>query len=157
MDIIFFRVSSRSRSTSSRSAAASAPRLSGSEFWSRLRSPSVSRRSRLSPASMDQENSHLTSGLRSKSSSRVGPLSVLTPSSANSRRFGQELNTRDCRQDRLVKIKCLRLKEDKSKEEIEIEVPEAVFENLEDNSSPKSLSSKRSTNLLSYFGKGLNK
>ena len=150
---MFFRVSSRSRSTSSRSAAASAPRLSGSEFWSRLRSPSVSRRSRLSPGD-DQENS--LASLRSKSSSRVGPLSVLAPP-ANSRRFGQELNTRDCRQDRLVKIKCLRLKEDKSKEEIEIEVPEAVFENLEDNSSPKSLSSKRSTNLLSYFGKGLNK
>ena len=130
----------------------STPRLSGSEFWSRLRSPSVSRRSRLSPAS-DQENSL---SLRSKSSSRVGVRAVIAPPST-SRRFGQELNTRDCRQDRLVKIKCLRLKEDKSKEEIEIEVPEAVFENFEDKSSPKSLSTKRSTNLLSYFGKGLNK
>ena len=113
----------------------------------------MSRRSGLSPGD-DQENSPLS--LRSKSSSRVGPLSALAPPNS-ARRFGQELNTRDCRQDRLVKIKCLRLKEDKSKEEIEIEVPEAVFENLEDNSSPKSLSSKRSTNLLSYFGRGLNK
>ena len=144
---------SRSRS-SSRMTGAPTPRLSGSEFWSRLRSPSVSRRSRLSPA-VDQENSHNHS-LRSKSSSRVGARSVLAPES-NSRRFGQELNTRDCRQDKLVKIKCLRLKEDKSREEIEIEVPEAVFENLEDNHSPQSLSSKRGTNLLSYFGKGLNK
>merc|ERR1719367_2621551 len=108
---------------------------------------------------MDQENQQQQkNSYRSKSLSRVGlGLSVaLSPSSTSlsSRRFGQEIN-KDPNYDKLVKIKCLRIKEDRSREEIEIEVPEAVFENLEDNSSEssKAISKKKSTKILSYFGK----
>jgi len=46
------------------------------------------------------------------------------------RRFGQEINKET---EKLVKIKCLRLKEDRSREEIEIEVPKSVYVNIEDN------------------------
>ena len=86
----------------------------------------------------------------------LGLSAALSPSSTSisTRRFGQEIN-KDPNYDKLVKIKCLRIKEDRSREEIEIEVPEAVFENLEDNSSEssKANSKKKSAKLLSYFGK----
>ena len=142
----------RSRSSSRPPAQ---PRLSGSEFWSRLRSPSLARR----PRRPDQENSGDRGGgggwPRSKSSSRALASSASAPSLAvASRRFGAEVNRGE---DKLVRIRCVRLKEDRSQEEIDIELPEAVFHNLEDSSPHKSVANRRSTKLLSYFGKGLNK
>merc|ERR1712029_478903 len=91
-------IKSRSRSTSRNISNTS--KLGGSEFWSRLRSPSVARRSRMSPI-MDQENQQQKISYRSKSLSRVGlGLSVaLSPSLTN--------------YDKLVKIKCLRIKKDR--------------------------------------------
>ena len=143
-------LSPRSRS-SSRPAAQ--PRLSGSEFWSRLRSPSVARRARRP----DQENSGGGGGggPRSKSTSRALASSASASSLAvASRRFGAEVNRSE---DKVVRIRCVRLKEDRSQEEIDIELPEAVFHNLEDSSPHKSVANRRSTKLLSYFGKGANK
>ena len=139
-------LSPRSRSSSRPPAQ---PRLSGSEFWSRLRSPSVARRARRP----DQENSG--GGPRSKSTSRALASSASASSLAvASRRFGAEVNRGE---DKVVRIRCVRLKEDRSQEEIDIELPEAVFHNLEDSSPHKSVVNRRSTKLLSYFGKGANK
>ena len=143
-----FSIHSSPRSRSS-SRPAAQPRLSGSEFWSRLRSPSVARRARRP----DQENSG--GGPRSKSTSRALASSASASSLAvASRRFGAEVNRGE---DKVVRIRCVRLKEDRSQEEIDIELPEAVFHNLEDSSPHKSVANRRSTKLLSYFGRGANK
>ena len=107
-------LSQRSRSTT---------RVTSSEFWSRLRSPSTNRRA----PGREKEN-RIFPSKRSKSSARVGTLEV-TPSS--SRRFGLELNRSQA--EKTVKIKCLRMTEEKAQEEIEIEVPESIYVNLEDD------------------------
>ena len=66
---------------------------------------------------------------RSKSSARVDCL--LTPSTRRrSRHFGRELK---CQTEKLVKIKCVRMTEDKAQEEIEIEVPESIYVIMEDD------------------------
>ena len=100
----------------------------------------------------DQENSGGRGGPRSKSTSRA--LASSASLAVASRRFGAEVNRGE---DKVVRIRCVRLKEDRSQEEIDIELPEAVFHNLEDSSPHKSVANRRSTKLLSYFGKGANK
>jgi len=68
---------------------------------------------------------------RSKSAARVGTLDVTPSSSRRSRHFGREINRSQA--EKTVKIKCLRMTEDKGQEEIEIEVPESIYVNLEDD------------------------
>ena len=108
------------------------------DFWNRFRSPSCSRAGRSATKSPACSRRHGPPGgsVRSQSSVRseastisiqTGRAAQLTKTPRMSRRFsGHELS-----EEKMVKIKCLRLNEDKTKEEIEIEVPAAVYDNLE--------------------------
>ena len=88
---------------------------------------------------------------RSKSSARLGTVQ-LTPS--NSRRhFGREL--KGSHTEKTVKIKCLRMTEDKAQEEIEIEVPESIYVNMEDDGEPGwgEMGERWSRRIKGYFNK----
>lgn len=95
--------------------AGSVPRLclertgSTGEFWERLRSPEVGRR--------------VGGGLRE----RLGRATSLD--NVNMGRAG--MGGRQGGQERLVTIRCQRMGEDRSKEEVEIAVPESVYRNME--------------------------
>eukprot|EP00090_Calanus_glacialis_P037110 TRINITY_DN6361_c0_g1_i2.p1 TRINITY_DN6361_c0_g1~~TRINITY_DN6361_c0_g1_i2.p1 ORF type:complete len:228 (-),score=57.82 TRINITY_DN6361_c0_g1_i2:265-879(-) len=108
-------------------------------FWERFKSPASTRRSRTkSPFSEKFPSLRLKPGsdsnvsVRSKSSSRSDSSLISFSTGRNktprmSRRFsGLEQG------DKMVTIKCIRLTVDKNCEEIEIEVPEAVYDNLKE-------------------------
>ena len=113
-------------------------RDSSREFWSKLRSPSVVRRGGATPPVREKENHRLFLPRRSQSAARLGGggggLDINPANSRLSRHFGREINR--CPGEKLVKIKCVRLTEDKSQEEIEIEVPESIYVNMSDDSEP---------------------
>ena len=91
------------RSRSLAPPSSSSPSVS---LWTRLRSPSIRRKSKV------QFQAPTT-----------------TVSTRASRRFGKELSNGN----NLIKIKCLRLKDDKSQEEIEIDLPKTVLQNMENH------------------------
>ena len=70
-----------------------------------------------------------------------------------SRHFGREINR--CPAEKLVKIKCVRLTEDKAQEEIEIEVPESIYVNMSEDSEPgwSDVSEGWSRRIKGYFNK----
>jgi len=123
----------RSRNRSCSKSREVSKSINSKEFWNklRIRSPSESRsqQSQWMLPTNDKENLKVRTNMRSKSCQRfeLGN-SLISPTPI--RRFGQEINKET---EKLVKIKCLRLKEDRSREEIEIEVPKSVYVNIEDN------------------------
>ena len=145
--VTFPLLSQRSRSTR---------RDSSREFWSKLRSPSAARRgpTNLTPV-REKENHRLFLPRRSQSAARVGGggLDINPGNSRLARHFGRELNR--CPAEKLVKIKCVRLTEDKSQEEIEIEVPESIYVNMSDDSEPgwSDVSEGWSRRIKGYFNK----
>ena len=144
--VTFPLLSQRSRSTK---------RDSSREFWSKLRSPSAVRRGQTNPM-REKENSRVFLPRRSQSAARVGGGGGLDINPANSRlsrHFGREINR--CPAEKLVKIKCVRMTEDKSQEEIEIEVPESIYVNMSDDSEPgwSEVTDGWSRRLKGYFNK----
>jgi len=138
----------RSRSSSSVRNSLKARADNSPDFWERFKSPSSSRRSSAKSPVRGKENlpslrlkvgSSSNVSVRSKSSTRSDSSMVSIYTGRNktprmSRRFsGQEQS------QKMVIIKCLRLNGDKSCEEIEIEVPEAVYDNLEEEGCEEGL------------------
>ena len=140
--------------------ARSTKRDSSREFWSKLRSPSATRRGPTTPV-REKENNRVFHPRRSQSAARVGgggggggALVDINPGNSRlSRHFGREINR--CPAEKLVKIKCVRMTEDKSQEEIEIEVPESIYVNMSDDSEPgwSDVSEGWSRRIKGYFNK----
>ena len=103
----------------------------------------------------EKENQRLFPPRRSQSAARVGGggLDINPGNSRLSRHFGREINR--CPAEKLVKIKCVRLTEDKAQEEIEIEVPESIYVNMSDDSEPgwADVSEGWSRRIKGYFNK----
>ena len=105
------------------------------DFWQRFKSPSSSRRSRTkSPVSVTFSSLRLREGnSRSKSSTRSDTNSVISVSTKRDKtpKMSRRLSGQE-QAEKVVVIKCMRLNREKDYEEIEIELPEAVFDNLEE-------------------------
>jgi len=115
-------------------------------FWERFKSPSSTRRSRTKspnggtfPSLRLKPRSESNVSVRSKSSNRSDSSMISISLGRNktprmSRRFsGMEPS------EKMVTIKCIRLTVDKNCEEIEIQVPEAVYDNLEEEDEVEGL------------------
>ena len=107
----------------------------------------------------EKENNRVFQPRRSQSAARVGGggggggLDINPGNSRLSRHFGREINR--CPAEKLVKIKCVRMTEDKSQEEIEIEVPESIYVNMSDDSEPgwSDVTEGWSQRIKGYFNK----
>lgn len=108
-------------------------------FWERFKSPSSTRRSR-TKSPRGEKFSSLRLKPRSESNVSVrSKSSNMSDSSMISISLGRNKTPRMSRRfsgleqvEKMVTIKCIRLTVDKNCEEIEIEVPEAVYDNLEE-------------------------
>ena len=105
------------------------------DFWQRFKSPSPIRRSRTkSPVSMTFSSLRLKEGSsRSKSNLRSDTNSAVSVSTKRDKtpKMSRRLSGQE-QAEKVVTIKCMRLTREKKHEEIEIELPEAVFDNLEE-------------------------
>jgi len=112
---------------------------SSESFWDQYQSPPLPR-----SAHLFQRSASLSSSLNSTRSS----ISLPVPRSPiRNRRNSMSLRAKPNAPEKMIKIRCQRLNEDKIYEEVEIEVPAPIYETLQACNEPSSMERKKKETL----------